>query len=390
MAKKEEEKLYGLTGVNPNYDGGEKPKEEPAPVAYDKDADYMALMNDAAKRGDFAAAAQYETLRNGKIAGEGLDVPQTHTYEKYDPEKRYSFDPTKDATYQRYSAEMDAIYDKIMNRGEFSYDAENDPVYQAYRRQYTDLGRTAMRDTIGQASALTGGYGSTYAEQAGQQAFNAYLKRLNDVMPELYGAAYDRYTKEGSDLMARYQMAASGADKAYERGYNAWSTRLGLERADEQSAYERRTNEENTAYARAESELQNYRSFLVALIGNGYMPTADDLTRAGMTQAQADALHQKYLMSFNSGTGGGRSGSGGSSRRSSGSGNGSSSTASQPAATSNGVADFTKTVKTIDDAIASGMSDYRVEHMIQTALDGGLISNTLALMLRAKLKKRGG
>jgi guanine deaminase len=54
-------------------------------------------------------------------------------------------------------------------------------------------GQQAMRDTMGQAAALTGGYGNTYAQQAGEQAYAAYLSRLNDVLPELYGEAYNRF-----------------------------------------------------------------------------------------------------------------------------------------------------------------------------------------------------
>ena len=38
---------------------------------------------------------------------------------------------------------------------------------------------------MGQAAALTGGYGSTYGEQVGQQAYNAYLQNLNDIVPQL-------------------------------------------------------------------------------------------------------------------------------------------------------------------------------------------------------------
>lgn len=323
MAVKDEKKLYYETGVNPNYDAGQKPSEDLSKVAYDNQTDYMALMNQAAQRGDYTAAYNYERQRNAKIAGEGLNMPQTETYARYNPETRYSYDPSTNPEYTRLQQQQNAIFNKIMNMGDFKYDAESDPVYQQYKQQYMQQGQRAMRDTMGQAAALTGGYGNTYAQQAGEQAYAAYLSRLNDVLPELYGDAYNRYRTERSDLLGEYNLLNERAGTAYERGYNDWSTRLGLERADEQTAYERRMNEENTAYAREQSEVQNYRSYLVSLISAGYMPTAEDLARAGMTQAQANALYNQYLASFNTGSGGGRSSSGGGRRRSGGSSGGS-------------------------------------------------------------------
>lgn len=53
---------------------------------YDKDTDYAALMEQAARRGDNAAAAVYEQQRNAKIRGEGMaDQEQTSDYAQYLP-----------------------------------------------------------------------------------------------------------------------------------------------------------------------------------------------------------------------------------------------------------------------------------------------------------------
>ena len=73
-------------------------------------------------------------------------------------------------------------------------------MYQQYKNQYTQLGNTAMLDTMGNAAALTGGYGSSYATTAGNQAYQSYLTQLNNVIPELYEAAYDKYTSEGTQM----------------------------------------------------------------------------------------------------------------------------------------------------------------------------------------------
>lgn len=53
-----------------------------------------------------------------------------------------------------------------------------------------------MEDTVGNASMLTGGYANSYAVTAGQQAYDSYMSKLNDKIPELEQRAYERYRDE--------------------------------------------------------------------------------------------------------------------------------------------------------------------------------------------------
>lgn len=91
----------------------------------------------------------------------------------------------------------------IENRKPFTYDLNGDMLYQQYKNQYTRLGDLAMRDTMGQAAALTGGYGNSYAQTVGQQTYQGYLQQLNDKIPELYQLALDKYNREGDELYNR-------------------------------------------------------------------------------------------------------------------------------------------------------------------------------------------
>lgn len=154
---------------------------------------------------------------------------------------QYMYDPTTDEKYlkeveklqqiqsskpvvseqSRYDAELDALYQKIMNREKFSYDVNADPLYQQYRDQYIVGGQQAMQDTMGQAAGLTGGYSSTYSQNAGQQAYNAYLQQLNAVVPELYGRAADEYAREGEALYDQYAMIGALRDDEYQRQQDA-------------------------------------------------------------------------------------------------------------------------------------------------------------------------
>lgn len=269
-----------------------------ADTPYETQTDYGALMDKAAASGDYTSAARYEKLRNAKIKGEGLDYETSDYYSKYLPENRYTYDPSKNDAYQRANDQATAIYDKIMNRGEFSYDVNKDKLYQQYRDLYAQMGRGAMEDTMGQAAALTGGYGSTYSQNAGQQAYNSYLQKLNEVVPELYNAAYNRYNQEGQNLMNLYTMARSNADNAYERDYNQWYNRLQLERSDEDTAYNRKQTEEQKKLTQEETDYerkQNAWSRLSSLITTtGYQPSDEELAAAGMSANEAAYLRQYY------------------------------------------------------------------------------------------------
>lgn len=286
---------------------------------YDTQTDYAALMEKAAASGDYTSAARYEKQRNAKIKGEGLDYETSDYYSKYLPENRYTYDPSKNDAYQRANDQATEIYDKIMNRGEFSYDVNKDKLYQQYRDLYAQMGRGAMEDTMGQAAALTGGYGSTYSQNAGQQAYNAYLQKLNEVVPELYDAAYNRYNQEGQNLMNLYTMARNNADSAYERDYNQWYNRLQLERSDEDTTYNRQQTEEQKKLTQEETDYerkQNAWSRLSSLITTtGYQPSNEELAAAGMSANEAAYLRQ-YYQQRKAAASNKSGGSGGGSRRS--------------------------------------------------------------------------
>lgn len=109
----------------------------------------------------------------------------------------------------QYTDEINTILDGILGRKEFSYGSEDlmsDSLYQMYRDNYMSQGDLAMRDTMGNAAALTGGYGSTYAQAAGQQAYDNYLANLNDMALQFADRAYQRYQDETAD---RYNQLSS-------------------------------------------------------------------------------------------------------------------------------------------------------------------------------------
>ena len=112
------------------------------------------------------------------------------------------------------------IINRIQTREPFKYDLNGDALYQQYKDKYIQQGKMAMADTIGQASAMTGGYGNSYAQSVGQQMYQKELQNLNDVVPELWQLAYDKYQAEGQDLYNQYALLSDD----YKREFDEWKT----------------------------------------------------------------------------------------------------------------------------------------------------------------------
>ena len=108
---------------------------------YDKDTDYAALMEQAARRGDNAAAAVYEQQRNAKIRGEGMaGQEQTSDYVQYLPIEDV---PDYDDAHRREAEalltergtadrreQIDRMLDALLGE-QFDYDPASDKLYAA-------------------------------------------------------------------------------------------------------------------------------------------------------------------------------------------------------------------------------------------------------------------
>lgn len=198
---------------------------------------------------------------------------------------------TKPGAYQsKYQGQIDRVMQNITDRKPFQYDVNGDALYQQYKDRYIQMGRQAMQDTMGQAAALTGGYGNTYAQNAGQQAYGAYMQGLTDKIPELYQLALDKYDRDATLEKEKYSVLKD-ADAT---DYGRWGDRLNQWNTDR-----------NYLSGRADTELSQAMSIgntmyarLAELAAKGYTPTDDELRVAGMTREQWDKLHPAYVPSY--------------------------------------------------------------------------------------------
>lgn len=122
----------------------------------------------------------------------------------------------KPGAYQsQWQTQLNDVIGKILNREKFSYDLNGDALYQQMADEYSRRGNLAMMDTMGQAAAMTGGFGNSYAQSVGQQAYQAHLQELNEVIPEIYKMQLDKYNMEGQDLYNQYAMLGAEDDREY-------------------------------------------------------------------------------------------------------------------------------------------------------------------------------
>ena len=146
-----------------------------------------------------------------------------------------------------FEDQLQALYDQIEGREAFSYDPEEDEAYRRYARLYAAQGAAALEDTMGQAASLTGGYGSSYAQAVGQQAYDRYLGELAALVPELRQAALAEYRQEGQALTDRYNMLNQQEKAAYDRWQDTvaqWQKAL----SEAQSSYDDVSAQDEKAY----------------------------------------------------------------------------------------------------------------------------------------------
>lgn len=198
---------------------------------------------------------------------------------------------TKPGAYQsKYQGQIDRVMQNITDRKPLQYDVNGDALYQQYKDRYIQMGRQAMQDTMGQAAALTGGYGNTYAQNAGQQAYGAYMQGLTDKIPELYQLALDKYDRDATLEKEKYSVLKDADTTDYGRWgdrLNQWNTDRSYLSGRADTELSQAMSIGNTMYAR-----------LAELAAKGYTPTDDELRGAGMTREQWDKLHPAYVPSY--------------------------------------------------------------------------------------------
>lgn len=212
----------------------------------------------------------------------------------------YASAPAYASKYQNQINELTA---QILGRGPFEYDVNKDPLYAQYADQYTRNGTQAMKDTLGQISARTGGLASTYAGSAAQQTYDGYMQALADKVPELYQLAYSMYQNEDArdrnnlNLLQSLEAADYSRYKDQLSQYNANRNQAYKQYQDQLSALAKESAESS---APSLDGYDDYTKNVLTLMNNFGMSASDaikvagDRPKADTTEPEMSKDEKKY------------------------------------------------------------------------------------------------
>lgn len=99
-----------------------------------------------------------------------------------------------------------AMLAELPNR-KFTYDAHSSPLYSIVQKQAEENARLASGRAYAQAKAATGGYGSSYATLAADEASRQAMRELDDQQLALYEAARAEFEAENASMLDWYNTA---------------------------------------------------------------------------------------------------------------------------------------------------------------------------------------
>ena len=182
----------------------------------------------------------------------------------------------------KYSAPLENILQQIQNPEKFDYEFNGDNLFKAYADMYTQKGKQASLDVQGQAAAMTGGYGNSYAETAGAQAYQQYMTELYDKGLSMRDRAYQAYQDELANKREQYNILQQAENEEYGRyrdTYSDWQ------------------KEEEQAYNRAQAEREmDYKEYMDAL--NYYTGLMQIENQAWASEAERQEAIRQYEKSF--------------------------------------------------------------------------------------------
>ena len=204
----------------------------------------------------------------------------------------------EDAYSRRYDRARGDALKKLTEREAFSYSPETDPVYNAYRDHYTSAANAALARILNaNNTSIYGASGAVLSEAF--SARDAELRALDDKIPELYAAAFDRYTKETKRLRDNYSDVRSEANDAWERAAEASDTAWDRQRKEREDFYKEKARQSELETQEREQSMKERREALDAAARLLEMEGQKNKNRSYASDAAADeeyaAHYPEYL-----------------------------------------------------------------------------------------------
>lgn len=197
----------------------------------------------------------------------------------------------------QWKDQINNTLNNIINEKEFSYtgkDLMNDDLYKMYSDLYEKNARKAMQDAQGEAADLTGGYGSTYSQAAGQQAYDDKMSSLNEIALTLADKAYQKYLDNRSN---RYNQlgALQGQDNI---DYDRYRDEVGDWQTDRNyyaGRYDNTYDRDYAAFRDAVADKQYLANYYAGLYGTD---SGNELS-AWQANRGAEEYEKSYILNKN-------------------------------------------------------------------------------------------
>lgn len=182
-----------------------------------------------------------------------------------------------------FASLRDEVLEKIASREEFSYSPYSDPLYNHYKNIYKERGDRALRDTLASASTLSGGALNSYAITAANQKYSDMLSRGDEIIPELYEAAFKRYNSsktQDENLLNYYNSLVEMEEDAYKEEWDRYFKEL----SSKEDAYKtaeksysdsiKETEKKEEKQTKITNQNQNVQSFKKELMSHAEFATS--------------------------------------------------------------------------------------------------------------------
>jgi hypothetical protein len=165
-----------------------------------------------------------------------------------------------------------------MQNRKFKYDAHSSPLYSIVQKQAEENARLASGRSYAQAKAATGGYGSSYATLAADEAGRQAMRELDDQQLALYEAARAEFEAENASALDWYKTTKQLYEDAYV-----------LEQDAKAKAPATMTFEDGTTVEVTDAARELYAGYLDSFTqGTGYDTLKTAMINGGASEADAD------------------------------------------------------------------------------------------------------
>ena len=230
----------------------------------------------------------------------------------------------------KYGDQVSSALNTITN---WHYDPLKDASYQALAKVYGARGNLAAKNTLADAASLNGGYGTSYAVSAAQQARNQYNQELAALIPDLEQTAFAKAQTTYNALRdaeeteyGRWRDTESDRLNQWNIAYNMYRDKIGDEKDVYNMAYQRYRDTEGDNQWKYQQGYNAYRDTEADrqwMYSQAYQKYQDALAQYQWALNYNNTLYAQEQAAASSGGGGG--GGGGGRRSSRGGGGGSSS-----------------------------------------------------------------